>query len=62
MLIGWKTLIFSAAVALVGTAQTFNWASVLNEKNAGIAMLVIGAVSAVLRFFTSTPAMSSEPN
>ncbi|HEY4355965.1 MAG TPA: hypothetical protein VGN16_09475 [Acidobacteriaceae bacterium] len=52
---GWKTLIFSAAVALVGVAQAADWTNLLGSANAGYAITAIGVIGAVLRLFTNTP-------
>jgi hypothetical protein len=51
---GYKTLIFNALIAVWGVIETFDWTSVVGE-NAGIAMIIIGAVGAILRAKTSTP-------
>ena len=55
MLTGWKTLIFSAAVALLGVAQAADWTNLLGASKAGYIVAGIGAIGAVLRLFTSTP-------
>lgn len=55
MLTGWKTLIFSAAVALLGVAQSADWTNLLGSSHAGYVVMGIGAVGAILRLFTSTP-------
>jgi len=55
MLTGWKTLIFSAAVALIGVLQTADWVNLLGSQKAGIIVTGIGIASAVLRWLTTTP-------
>lgn len=55
MLTGWKTLIFNAAVSLLGVAQSADWTNILGSQNAGYAAIGVGIVGAVLRLFTSTP-------
>lgn len=55
MLTGWKTLIFSALVALLGVAQSADWVNLLGSATAGYVVTGIGVVGAVLRLFTSTP-------
>jgi hypothetical protein len=61
MLTGWKTVIFSLVVAVIGVLQTVDWTSLLSDpKRAGIVVTIIGVVSGVLRYFTSTPI--GEPN
>jgi hypothetical protein len=59
MLKGWKTLIFSAGVALIGVLQAADWVSLLGSETAGYVVTGIGIVSAVLRFMTDTPVMKS---
>ncbi|HEY7460098.1 MAG TPA: hypothetical protein VH765_15245 [Xanthobacteraceae bacterium] len=57
---GYRTLLFSLAVAIVGVLQSFDWATVIAPEHAGIALTVIGVAGAVLRFLTSTPVGASE--
>ena len=54
---GWKTLAVSAAIALLGAAQTFDWATIIPQDKfwSGLAMTGIGALFAWLRTVTSTP-------
>lgn len=54
MLKGWKTLIFSAAVALVGVAQAADWIDLLGSETGGYVVTAIGIVSAALRFLTNS--------
>ena len=53
MLQGWKTLIFSAAVALIGVLSAADWVQLLGSTKAGYVVTAIGIVSAVLRFVTT---------
>ena len=55
MLAGWKTLIFSAAIALIGVAQTADWANLLGATKAGYVMMGVGVLSALLRLITNGP-------
>ena len=57
---GYRTLLFSVAVAVVGVLQSFDWASVVPPEQAGIALTVVGIAGAVLRFLTSTPVGAKE--
>jgi hypothetical protein len=57
---GYRTLVFSLAVALVGVLQTFDWATVIPPDKAGLALTVVGVVSTVLRFLTTTPVGESQ--
>jgi hypothetical protein len=57
---GYRTLLFSLAVAIVGVLQSFDWASVIPPEQAGVALTVVGVAGAILRFLTSTPAGSRE--
>jgi hypothetical protein len=52
---GYRTLLFSLAVAVVGVLQSFDWATVIPPEQAGVALTIVGVAGAVLRFFTSTP-------
>ena len=52
---GFRTLAFSLAVAVVGVLQTADWATIIAPDQAGLALTIVGVVSAALRFFTSTP-------
>ena len=53
MLQGWKTLIFSVAVALIGVLSAAYWVQLLGSTKAGYVVTAIGIVSAVLRFVTT---------
>jgi hypothetical protein len=57
---GYRTLIFSLAVAVVGVLQTFDWASVVPAEHAGAALTIVGIAAAILRVFTSTPIGAKE--
>ena len=52
---GYRTLVFNAAVALVGVAQAFDWTSVLGGQQAGVVVTGIGIAGMVLRSITTTP-------
>jgi hypothetical protein len=52
---GWRTLVVSLAVAVVGVLQTADWATIVGPAAVGPVMLGIGAVVAVLRALTDTP-------
>ena len=52
---GFRTLAFSLAIAVVGVLQTADWATIIPPDQAGLALTIVGVVSAALRFFTSTP-------
>lgn len=54
MLKGWKTLLFSAAVALVGVAQAADWIDLLGSETGGYVVTGIGIISAALRFLTNS--------
>lgn len=55
MLNGYRTLIFNAAVALLGVAQAFDWTSVLGSERAGVVVSAIGFAGMALRWATTTP-------
>lgn len=52
---GWRTLIVSLLLAVVGVLQTADWATIVGPAAVGPVMLGVGAVVAVLRAFTDTP-------
>lgn len=51
---GYRTFLFGAAVALLGTAQALDWAQVMPAENAGVVVAAIGGVIMVLRAITNT--------
>lgn len=51
---GWWTIAFSALVALIGVAQTVDWASVIPQQYVGPVLIAIGAVGAAIRYITTT--------
>lgn len=57
---GFRTLAFSLAVAIVGVLQTVDWATIIPPAQAGLALTIVGVVSAALRFFTSTPVFEKQ--
>jgi hypothetical protein len=57
---GYRTLLFSIAVAVVGVLQSFDWATIVAPEQAGIALTVVGVAGAILRFLTSTPVGAKE--
>lgn len=52
---GWKTIIFSMIIAMLGVAETADWISVLGDQWGGVVLLVVGVISAWLRKLTTTP-------
>jgi predicted chitinase len=52
---GYRTLIFNAAVALVGFAQSFDWVEVVGPVSAGWAITAISVANLLLRAATDTP-------
>lgn len=52
---GWRTLIVSLALAVVGVLQTADWATIVGPEQVGPAMLAVAVVVAVLRAVTNTP-------
>ena len=54
MFTGYKTLLFSVLVSLLGVATTFNWTSIVNAQTAGYILTGVGIATAALRALTST--------
>jgi hypothetical protein len=52
---GWKTMLVSIVIAVVGVLQSADWATIVSPQNVGPVMLGIGVLVAVLRAITSTP-------
>lgn len=52
---GWKTLLASLAIAVIGVLQSADWATIVGPRQVGPAMLVIGVVVGVLRTLTDSP-------
>lgn len=59
---GFRTLALSLAAAAIGVLATFDWSTIFvaNPQRAGIALTVVGVLSAVLRVFTDTAVGSRE--
>lgn len=52
---GYKTLIWSLLLAVVGVLQAFDWTTVVPASAQGWVLIAIGAVTAALRYVTTTP-------
>jgi hypothetical protein len=52
---GWRTLLLSLALAVVGVLQTADWANIVGPAAVGPVMMLISAAVAVLRLLTNTP-------
>jgi uncharacterized membrane protein len=52
---GWRTVMLSLLLAIVGVLQTADWATIVPPRQVGPVMLVIAIVVAVLRVLTDTP-------
>ena len=57
---GFKTLLFGAIIAALGTIQAVDLATVIPESWVGIVMAGIGAIVMVLRGMTDTPLGKAE--
>lgn len=57
---GWKTLLFAIVLAIAGTLEAFDWATIVPEGFEGLALGVIGIIVGWLRKLTTTPLGSSE--
>ena len=56
---GWRTIVASSALAILGVLQTADWTTIVQPQQVGPVMVGIGAVGALLRFFTTTPVGTS---
>ena len=52
---GWRTVLLSMALAVVGVLQTADWATIVGPEQVGPTMLAVAIVVAVLRAMTDTP-------
>jgi hypothetical protein len=52
---GWRTLLVSLAIAVVGVLQSTDWSTLIPEDRVGPVMVVIGGAMAVLRILTDGP-------
>jgi hypothetical protein len=52
---GWRTLLVSLAIAVVGVLQSTDWSALVPEDRVGPVMVVIGVAMAVLRILTDGP-------
>jgi hypothetical protein len=52
---GWRTVLLSILLAVVGVLQTADWATIVPPQQVGPVMLTIALVVAVLRTLTDTP-------
>jgi hypothetical protein len=52
---GWKTVVVSAVLAVVGVLQTADWATIVSPSRVGPTILGIAILVAVLRSMTDTP-------
>lgn len=52
---GWRTVLLSVLLAVVGVLQTADWATIVGPRQVGPTMLAIAIVVAVLRALTDTP-------
>lgn len=51
---GWKTMIVSSVLAIVGVLQTADWATIVSPSHVGPTILGIAILVAVLRSVTDT--------
>ncbi len=52
---GWKTLLASLAIAVIGVLQATDWTTIVPEDRVGPVMVGIGVLMAVLRAVTDGP-------
>ena len=57
---GYKTIIFGAILAALGSAQAADWTTIVPEQWTGVVMAVIGGLVMLLRKMTTTPLGKSE--
>jgi hypothetical protein len=52
---GWRTVLLSLALAIVGVLQSADWATIVGPGEVGPVMAAIGVAVAILRAITDTP-------
>jgi hypothetical protein len=52
---GWRTIIFAFILAGLGGLTEADWLTVIPAEYIGVSMIVVGAVTAILRMMTNTP-------
>ncbi len=52
---GWKTMLVSLLIAVIGVLQATDWATIVRPDEVGPVMLGVGILVAVLRVVTTTP-------
>lgn len=52
---GWRTMLLSVLLAVVGVLQTADWATIVGPGQVGPALLGVAIAVAVLRALTDTP-------
>jgi hypothetical protein len=52
---GWRTVMLSVLLAVVGVLQTADWATIVPPRAVGPVMLAVAIAVAVLRVLTDTP-------
>lgn len=57
---GWKTVLFGAALAVVGILQQSGVESLVPDQYRGLVVAAIGAAVMILRTITTTPVGTSE--
>lgn len=55
MLIGYRTYIIAAITAALGALAAADWVSVFNDPKAGLAVIGMSVLMAVMRSITTTP-------
>lgn len=52
---GWRTILLSVAVSVVGALEAFNWAEVIPDAIEPYVLPVVGVIFMYLRTVTTTP-------
>lgn len=58
---GFRTFAVAAAVAVLGAFQTLDFTQLFDAKTAGVVIIALGGLMAVLRAVTTTPPASADP-
>ena len=57
---GWKTIILSIVVTIIGALEAFDWANIIPDKFEDFLLPIVGALFLYLRTITTTAVGKSE--
>ena len=58
---GYRTIVWALVLTTIGVMETFDGLTLIPERYAGLALLIVALVTAWLRVITTTPVFSAPP-